>query len=91
MHAGYSAYGSLGGQAAYIPFGRALGYSSRLGKWIDVHGAGCQRSDPKVGPPYAYAASYTVVKNGTSCTGYAFGPQGDAIRGMNFVRLVLWR
>ena len=85
-HAGYSTTGSAGSQAVYIPFGRALGWPST--GWVDVHGAGCQRSDPKVGPPYPYATTRSVTKNGTTHTGYAFGPQGDAIRGLNFVRLV---
>ena len=85
-HAGYTTTGSAGGQAVYIPFGRALGWPST--GWVDVHGAGCQRSDPKVGPPYAYATAHTVTKNGTTHTGYSFGPQGDAIRGLNFIRLV---
>ena len=87
-HAGYSATGSAGGSAVYIPFGRALGWPGSAGRWVDVHGAGCQRSDPKVGPPYAYATTYAVTTNGVTYTGYAFGPQGDAIRGFNYVRLV---
>ncbi len=41
---------------------------------MDVHGAGCQRSDPKEGNP----ADYPVGK----------GPQGDVIRIYNYVRLV---
>jgi len=61
-----------GGSAAYVSFGRALGYM--FGEWIDVHGAGAQRSDPKEGDPNDYP--------------YGFGPQGDAIRIYNFVRLV---
>ena len=61
-----------GGSAAYVSFGRALGYM--FGEWIDVHGAGAQRSDPKEGDPNDYP-------NG-------FGPQGDAIRIYNYVRLV---
>ena len=36
-----------GKNAAYIAFGRALG--KMHGSIIDVHGAGCQRSDPKTG------------------------------------------
>jgi hypothetical protein len=32
-------------EATYISFGRALGY---MDQWMDVHGAGAQRSDPKV-------------------------------------------
>jgi len=87
-HAGYSTTGSSGGQAAYIPFGRALGWPDSIGRWVDVHGAGCQRSDPKIAPPYAYATTHTVTRNGTAHTGYAFGPQGDAVRGLNFVRAV---
>jgi len=88
-HAGYSATGSTSGKEAnYIPFGRGLGWPSSIGRWVDVHGAGCQRSDPKTGPPYAYATTYTVTKNGVTYTGYSFGPQGDALRGLNYVRLV---
>ena len=34
--------------AAYVAFGRAMGYW--MGSWQDVHGAGAQRSDPKTGP-----------------------------------------
>jgi len=58
--------------AVYVAFGRALGYMN--GTWMDVHGAGAQRSDPKTGDPARYA-------NGR-------GPQGDAIRIDNHVRLV---
>ncbi|MCX7046921.1 MAG: DUF1566 domain-containing protein [Candidatus Sumerlaeota bacterium] len=88
-HAGYSTTGSTSGKEAnYIPFGRALGWPSSIGRWVDVHGAGCQRSDPKTGPPYGYATVHTVTTNGVTYTGYSFGPQGDAIRGFNYVRLV---
>lgn len=41
---------------------------------MDVHGAGAQRSDLKVGNPDDYP--------------YGFGPQGDVIRIYNYVRLV---
>ena len=58
--------------AVYVAFGRALGYMH--GRWIDVHGAGAQRSDPKSGNPARYP--------------HGRGPQGDAIRINNFVRLV---
>ena len=61
-----------GDHAAYVSFGEALGYMN--GSWMDVHGAGAQRSDPKVDS----AAEYP--------TGH--GPQGDAIRGENLVRCV---
>lgn len=60
-----------GGNAAYVSFGRAMGY---MQDWNDVHGAGAQRSDPKVGDPAEYP--------------YGHGPQGDAIRINNYVRLV---
>jgi hypothetical protein len=68
-HANWTA--SSGRNAAYVCFGRAMGY---MGQWIDVHGAGSQRSDPKTGNP------------GSFPTGH--GPQGDVIRIYNFVRLV---
>ena len=61
-----------GSQGAYVSFGRALGYMD--GQWSDVHGAGAQRSDPKEGDPADYPTG--------------FGPQGDAIRIANTVRLV---
>ena len=63
-----------GGNAAYVSFGRALGYMNN--QWIDVHGAGAQRSDPKDSSAAAQYAS----------TGH--GPQGDAVRGNNYVRCV---
>jgi hypothetical protein len=62
-----------GGQAAvYIAFGEALGYMN--GRWIDVHGAGAQRSDPKIGNASQYP--------------YGNGPQGDAVRVFNYLRAV---
>ena len=61
-----------GGNAVYLSFGRALGYMN--GAWVDVHGAGAQRSDPKSGDPSQYPTGH--------------GPQGDAIRIFNYVRLV---
>lgn len=62
----------MGDSAVYISFGRALGYMNDA--WIDVHGAGAQRSDPKSGNPGDYP--------------YGHGPQGDAIRIYNYVRCV---
>lgn len=56
-------------------------------KWVDVHGAGGQRSDPKTGPPFPYATTHAVAKGGATYTDYAFGPQADAILGLSFVRL----
>jgi hypothetical protein len=61
-----------GSNAIYICFGRCLGYMN--GVWMDVHGAGAQRSDPKAGDPADWP--------------FGHGPQGDAIRIFNFVRLV---
>jgi len=61
-----------GETAVYIAFGRGLGYMG--GRWTDIHGAGCQRSDPKTGAPSAYPMGR--------------GPQGDAIRILNVVRVV---
>lgn len=61
-----------GANAAYISFGRAMGYMN--GEWMDVHGAGAQRSDPKMGDPNDYPTGH--------------GPQGDAIHINNFIRLV---
>ena len=59
-------------RAAYVCFGRGLGYLR--GNWMDVHGAGCQRSDSKTGDIADYPKSH--------------GPQGDVQRLRNFVRLV---
>ncbi len=56
----------------YISFGRAIGYWN--GSWLDVHGAGSAKSDILAGNP----ASYPTGR----------GPQGDAVRIYNFVRLV---
>lgn len=44
------------------------------GGWLDVHGAGAQRSDPKAGDPADYPQGR--------------GPQGDAVRILNHVRCV---
>ncbi|WP_308984294.1 DUF1566 domain-containing protein [Thalassobacterium sedimentorum] len=64
--------------AVYFAFGRALGFmrDRRSGgiKLLDVHGAGSQRSDPKVGK----ASDYPQGR----------GPQGDVIRIENLVRCV---
>ena len=68
-----------GGFGAYVCFGEALGWMEEppmSGNFtlMDVHGAGSQRSDPKVGDPANWP--------------YGHGPQGDVIRIFNFVRLV---
>ncbi|MFC1905261.1 DUF1566 domain-containing protein [Chloroflexota bacterium] len=79
--------GNMQGRAAvYIAFGRAMGYmqmspgtgqqsqSSGNYQYIDVHGAGAQRSDPKAGNPSDYPQGR--------------GPQGDEIKIYNYVRCV---
>ena len=60
--------------AVYVAFGRGLGSLDGM-TVIDVHGAGCQRSDPKDGDPDDYPS-------------WGFGPQGDVRRVFNYVRLV---
>ncbi|MEP5339773.1 MAG: DUF1566 domain-containing protein [Algibacter sp.] len=62
-----------GGWAAYVAFGRCMG-NMGTDTWSDVHGAGAQRSDPKGGDPDEFSEGH--------------GPQGDAIRIYNYVRLV---
>ncbi len=62
----------------YIAFGRGLGFMTdrRTNKktLMDVHGAGCQRSDPKAGDPARWPTGR--------------GPQGDVLRINNLVRCV---
>jgi len=63
---------SSNANGVYVSFGRAMGYMQNT--WVDVHGAGAQRSDPKAGDPKDYPTGR--------------GPQGDAIRIYNYIRLV---
>lgn len=72
----HASWGSTneGKAAAYVCFGRAMGYMSEYGGWVDVHGAGAQRSDYKNGDPDDYPTGH--------------GPQGDAVRMRNYVRCV---
>ena len=67
-------------EGVYVCFGRAMGYVN--GAWVDAHGAGAERSDPKSGS----LSSYTFA----APNGYysPLAPQGDAIRIFNYVRLV---
>lgn len=69
---------SRGDHAVYISFGRAAGFMKdrRTGRqeFMDVHGAGAQRSDPKTGDPSRYAQGR--------------GPQGDTVHIYNLVRCV---
>jgi hypothetical protein len=64
--------------AVYFAFGRSLGFMKdrRTGEYtlMDVHGAGSQRSDPKVGDASQFP--------------HGRGPQGDVIRIENMVRCV---
>ena len=87
-HAPYNTSGSAT-EANYVAFGRAMGWPTTTGAWIDVHGAGAQRSDPKTTANFNPGATvHTVVVGGVTYTGYSWGPQGDAIRASNYVRLV---
>ena len=71
-HKRHNGSGSAG---VYVCFGRGLGSMDSGETIIDVHGAGCQRSDPKSGDPADYPNA-------------GFGPQGDVQRVFNHVRLV---
>jgi Protein of unknown function (DUF1566) len=68
-----SAGGNVG-RGIYVAFGRGMGTYDGV-NITDVHGAGCQRSDPKDGD----TADYPNAGN---------GPQGDVSRVFNHVRLV---
>jgi len=63
--------GNEGAWGVYVSFGRCMG---NMKGWIDVHGAGAQRSDPKNGDPDEFSDGH--------------GPQGDAVRIYNYVRCV---
>ena len=67
-----------GDKAVYIAFGTSPGWMRPPWggeyKLLDVHGAGSQRSDPKIGDPGRFPRGR--------------GPQGDVIRIYNFVRCV---
>lgn len=75
----------INASAVYVAFGRALGYMNN--QWMDVHGAGAQRSSPK-----AYSQNglsmYTQVTDANGNTAYGHGPQGDVVRFDNMVRCV---
>ncbi len=62
----------FGYAAVYVAFGRSLGLMNDV--YVDVHGAGSQRSDPKYGTSDEFPQS--------------FGPQGDIRRVFNYVRCV---
>jgi hypothetical protein len=68
---------NAGGAAVYVAFGAALGFmrlplSGNQPALLDVHGAGAQRSDPKLGNPADYPQGR--------------GPQGDVLRIFNLAR-----
>lgn len=69
----------VGRAAVYLSFGRAMGYMNN--EWLDVHGAGAQRSDRKDGDftGYIYEPDGYYLPQ---------SPQGDAVRIYNYVRLV---
>lgn len=73
------AFAHSGELAVYAAIGPAMGYmeippGSGQRRWLDVHGAGAMRSDPKTARPGAFPDG--------------FGPQGDDIRGDNHVLCV---
>jgi hypothetical protein len=68
-------YTGSAASGSYVCFGRGTGTIDEGATIIDVHGAGCQRSDPKSGDPADYPSS-------------GHGPQGDVQRVYNHVRLV---
>jgi hypothetical protein len=73
------AFSRTGELAVYAAIGPAMGYmetppGSGQRRWLDVHGAGAMRSDPKTATPGAFPQG--------------FGPQGDDIRGHNHVLCV---
>ena len=72
----------FGGSAVYVSFGRSLGYMDNT--WMDAHGAGAQRSDPKdISSVNTSGDGYVIVDGAIT-----HGPQGDVIRGLNFSRCV---
>ena len=73
------AFSRTGELAVYAAIGPARGYmeappGSGRRQWMDVHGAGALRSDPKTARPGAFPEG--------------FGPQGDDVRGHNHVLCV---
>lgn len=73
------AFSQIGELAVYAAIGQAQGKmevppGSGQRRWLDVHGAGAMRSDPKTASPGEFP-------NG-------FGPQGDDVRGHNYVLCV---
>ncbi len=73
-----------GKASVYMCFGRATGYMA-LGQgdpeWLDVHGAGAQRSELKADDQTGY------IEEGDGWY-FEISPQGDSARWYNYVRLV---
>ena len=65
-------FSGKGSEGAYIAFGRALGYLNKT--WVDLHGAGALRSEPKSGNPADFPSGGSR--------------QGEAIRILNHARCV---
>jgi len=68
-----------GSFAVYVAFGRATGYMPTPDgqrRYMNVHGAGAQRSDPKSGDPQS------------PLWARGLGPQGDEVRIANYARAV---
>ncbi|THB65758.1 MAG: DUF1566 domain-containing protein [Desulfovibrio sp.] len=71
----FGGQGGAGGQGGPgAQGGEGFDQGNEGGELLDVHGAGCQRSDPKSGDPDDYE--------------WGRGPQGDVIYIYNYVRLV---
>ncbi|MBL0175801.1 MAG: DUF1566 domain-containing protein [Ignavibacteria bacterium] len=81
-----TAYGAAA--AVYVCFGTAPGWvrimPNSFYSYVDVHGAGAQRSSPKAGTNLGDPIGVDSAGN----TVYGRGPQGDLLRIDNFVRLV---
>jgi hypothetical protein len=73
--------------AVYVTFGRASGWMMLPGNsfysFLDVHGAGAQRSDPKRGSPRDFCLGLDSLGDSV----FGRGPQGDCIHIENYVRL----
>ncbi|MCW8830920.1 MAG: DUF1566 domain-containing protein [Gammaproteobacteria bacterium] len=81
-----------GTNAAYLSFGRALGYFDTdpdpftvYYVMYDVHGAGAQRSNDKLSVSTEAGVASANIGNGIF---YYYGPQGDILRLDNMVRCV---
>ena len=87
-HQSYNGTAYVGASGIYVCFGTAPGWiripPNAYYSYVDVHGAGAQRSSPKDG---TFLGDPLGVDS-TGKTVYGRGPQGDLLRIDNFVRLV---